>query len=223
MYVSFTRAIVHGFSNYVNFTGRSSRSEYWWWFLFTFLIGLVLSAARIILLLPAIAANRALPAAPSEEDQLRNWLNQGITGQSILPTPASVMHYDIPMGPSLIVAIVSAVLGLILLLPTLSLYIRRLRDAGHRWTTILLPYLGQLLMAFGLVMTFLGFLSGFATAVGGTSSTGSGTQIAGLGVIVFLVGFALWVILEIVLLVFRLQSSRDDPRFLMSEATYNHY
>lgn len=46
----FTQAIASGFSNYVNFSGRSGRSEYWYWVLFNmlayigiFVIGLVLS------------------------------------------------------------------------------------------------------------------------------------------------------------------------------------
>ena len=34
--MSFTQAIGSGFSRYVDFSGRSSRSEYWWWFLFAF-------------------------------------------------------------------------------------------------------------------------------------------------------------------------------------------
>ncbi len=42
--VSFSQAIQMGFNNYVNFNGRSSRSEYWWWCLFTFIIGAVLGA-----------------------------------------------------------------------------------------------------------------------------------------------------------------------------------
>lgn len=36
--VSFGEAIRLFFENYVNFTGRASRSEYWWGFLFTFLM-----------------------------------------------------------------------------------------------------------------------------------------------------------------------------------------
>jgi uncharacterized membrane protein YhaH (DUF805 family) len=35
--VSFTDAISDGFSKYVTFSGRSSRSAYWWWALFGFL------------------------------------------------------------------------------------------------------------------------------------------------------------------------------------------
>ena len=39
--VKFGEAIGIGFKNYVNFGGRATRAEYWWWFLFTNLAGLV--------------------------------------------------------------------------------------------------------------------------------------------------------------------------------------
>ena len=39
--MTFTQAITSGFSNYVNFTGRASRSAFWYWTLFTFLVGIV--------------------------------------------------------------------------------------------------------------------------------------------------------------------------------------
>lgn len=40
--VSFIEAIQMGFQKYCCFKGRASRSEYWWWVLFTFIIGAVL-------------------------------------------------------------------------------------------------------------------------------------------------------------------------------------
>ena len=39
--VGFIQAISLGFSNYFNFQGRATRAEYWWWFLFTNLVGFV--------------------------------------------------------------------------------------------------------------------------------------------------------------------------------------
>ena len=39
--VGFTEAISLGFKNYINFRGRATRAEYWWWFLFVFLGGVV--------------------------------------------------------------------------------------------------------------------------------------------------------------------------------------
>jgi uncharacterized membrane protein YhaH (DUF805 family) len=38
--MGFTQAIASGFRNYVNFSGRACRSEYWFWFLFTFIGGI---------------------------------------------------------------------------------------------------------------------------------------------------------------------------------------
>lgn len=39
--VTFGEAIKLFFTNYVNFTGRASKSEYWWAFLFQFIVGIV--------------------------------------------------------------------------------------------------------------------------------------------------------------------------------------
>jgi uncharacterized membrane protein YhaH (DUF805 family) len=39
--MSFTQAIAAGFQNYVNFSGRASRSEYWFWTLFVVLLSIV--------------------------------------------------------------------------------------------------------------------------------------------------------------------------------------
>ena len=38
--MNFVEAIKSGFQNYVNFSGRAIRSEYWYWTLFTMLVGL---------------------------------------------------------------------------------------------------------------------------------------------------------------------------------------
>lgn len=41
--MNFGQAIKSGFSNYVKFSGRARRSEYWYWILFTFLVSVVAS------------------------------------------------------------------------------------------------------------------------------------------------------------------------------------
>src|SRR6266545_1414640 len=38
--MNFTQAIASGFQNYVNFSGRAARSEYWFWTLFTVLVSI---------------------------------------------------------------------------------------------------------------------------------------------------------------------------------------
>jgi len=60
--VSFTDAIRDGFSKYVTFSGRSSRSAYWWWYLFGVLVLVVslaidyaLGAGGILYVLVALA------------------------------------------------------------------------------------------------------------------------------------------------------------------------
>lgn len=39
--MNFQDAIASGFKNYVNFSGRAARSEYWYWVLFCFILGVV--------------------------------------------------------------------------------------------------------------------------------------------------------------------------------------
>jgi uncharacterized membrane protein YhaH (DUF805 family) len=66
--MNFTDAISSGFSKYVQFQGRASRSEYWYWTLFGFLVsvaaniidsmsgmGFVSAIAGLVLLLPGLA------------------------------------------------------------------------------------------------------------------------------------------------------------------------
>ncbi len=54
--VSFASAIALGFKRYFDFSGRSSRSEFWWWCLFTVFIGLI-PFASLITLIPSLAVN----------------------------------------------------------------------------------------------------------------------------------------------------------------------
>ncbi len=41
--MGFMDAVKSAYGNYFNFNDRSSRSEYWWFFLFTFVMGCILS------------------------------------------------------------------------------------------------------------------------------------------------------------------------------------
>ena len=43
--MSFISAVQSGFRNYVNFKGRATRSEYWWWTLFALILQAVSTAA----------------------------------------------------------------------------------------------------------------------------------------------------------------------------------
>lgn len=61
--MTFGESIQTCFSKYADFTGRASRSEYWWWFLFVFLATMAASVVNdkisalfsIAVLLPGLA------------------------------------------------------------------------------------------------------------------------------------------------------------------------
>ena len=47
--MAFEESVEHVFSNYFNAKGRASRSEYWWWYLFTILASIAVSLLGVIL------------------------------------------------------------------------------------------------------------------------------------------------------------------------------
>lgn len=47
--MTFQEAAKSGFHNYVNFSGRASRSEYWYWVLFALLVAIVASVIDAVL------------------------------------------------------------------------------------------------------------------------------------------------------------------------------
>ena len=60
--MNFQTAIRSGFQNYANFRGRASRSEYWWWTLFSLIVQIVTSGQNsigdvisLVILLPSVA------------------------------------------------------------------------------------------------------------------------------------------------------------------------
>ena len=60
--MSFTQAISSGFKNYVNFKGKASRSEFWFWVLFTVLVSIVVSTLESVI----------WPATEASEDWMQN-------------------------------------------------------------------------------------------------------------------------------------------------------
>lgn len=44
--MNFVEAIKSGYQNYVNFSGRSSRSAFWWWVLFQIIVGVAIAAVE---------------------------------------------------------------------------------------------------------------------------------------------------------------------------------
>lgn len=96
------------FGNYVNFKGRSSRSEYWWIILF----GTILSILAMIGFIAAVVG----AAITSDPDAL---------------SPARIFAH---MGVGLVIfLLIVIVFALAVLLPSLASVIRRYRDAGIPW------------------------------------------------------------------------------------------
>ena len=48
--MTFSEAISSGFRNYVGFSGRASRSEFWYWVLFSVLVSIALSIIDLAVL-----------------------------------------------------------------------------------------------------------------------------------------------------------------------------
>jgi uncharacterized membrane protein YhaH (DUF805 family) len=88
--MGFGEAISSGFSNYVRFEGRASRSEFWYWVLFAFLVGVVTQIIDAVIGMPvtnAIAVlglflpNLAVAARRLHDlDRTAWWLLLALTG-----------------------------------------------------------------------------------------------------------------------------------------------
>ena len=65
--IGFGGAIQRGFKKYAKFDGRASRSEYWWWTLFTTVTGIVLAVPAVVIGIqtsPDGGETPGLPAVP---------------------------------------------------------------------------------------------------------------------------------------------------------------
>lgn len=92
--MNFQQAVTSGFQNYVTFSGRAARSEYWFWTLFSLVVAIVTSIldavlglgilqplSSLALLLPSIAvAARRL----HDLDRTGWWLLLAFTGIGII-------------------------------------------------------------------------------------------------------------------------------------------
>jgi uncharacterized membrane protein YhaH (DUF805 family) len=87
--MGFGQAVSSVFSQYATFSGRARRSEYWYWVLFAFLLGLVASILDAVL-------------------GLHFYKNNGVQ-----------------------VGWASAIVGLLLVLPSIAVTFRRLHDTGR--------------------------------------------------------------------------------------------
>ncbi|MDP9903265.1 DUF805 domain-containing protein [Arthrobacter bambusae] len=113
---SIGEAVKRFFKKYAMFSGRASRSEYWWWYLVSFAVGIVLGV------LMAVLSN-----ASAQEPDAYGY---------VTPDP----------GAGSAAGIIIWILWLLaILLPTLALTVRRLHDANLNGSLViigLVPFLG---------------------------------------------------------------------------------
>lgn len=112
------KAIVLFFKNYVNFSGRSTRSEYWWPILLNYIIAVSLNIALWMILVAAAASGSMDQFAP-----------------------------ELPAG-ALVLLFVIMIYNLAVFIPILSVTIRRFHDIGKSgwWIFIsLVPCIGGIL------------------------------------------------------------------------------
>ncbi|WP_164512052.1 DUF805 domain-containing protein [Lacticaseibacillus daqingensis] len=98
------------FANYVNFTGRTTRREYWWVALFATLFGLIAGLGSSIYMVHQVF---------SHIEQFKTGMDSG--------------NFWSIVGSMLGLIIFWLLVYLVLLLPSLAQSVRRFRDAGVHW------------------------------------------------------------------------------------------
>lgn len=109
------RSVKAFFANYVNFRGRSSRREYWWFILISAIFSSIAGIASFAFIMIAIFGNV-------------DKLTTGMDSHQFWPL----------LGGSAGIVIFWIVLYLAILLPSIALVIRRFRDAGVHWAVFVL-------------------------------------------------------------------------------------
>jgi uncharacterized membrane protein YhaH (DUF805 family) len=126
---TFRQAIKRFFKNYAKFSGRASRSEFWYAMLFVFLVMLIPG------ILSAIGAVQTLTALTSSIDPATGQVSSAaVGGGSILSTVGGIL---------------SGLFGLALVIPCLAISWRRLHDAnfaGPFWFLYFIPFVGWIIV-----------------------------------------------------------------------------
>jgi hypothetical membrane protein len=127
---TFSQAVVRYFKRYARFSGYSSRSEYWWVYLFNVIVGSVFAVLMSVSFLPMMYALSLAHETPD--------------GALLFPDGGAWS-----LMPLTIIVIVLTIYSLATLVPTIALTVRRIRDTGRDWPWIFVgfvPYIGGLLI-----------------------------------------------------------------------------
>lgn len=126
--LNFFEAIKVCFSKYATFSGRARRSEFWWFYL----LGVILNMAFSVLVKWKMAKIAAIESAIYSGVDTNSLMAQAESADTIFYT----------------CAIILSVIGLILFIPMLAAWVRRLHDvgkSGHLLWLILLCGVGGLI------------------------------------------------------------------------------
>ena len=127
---TFSQAVVRYFKRYARFSGYSSRSEYWWVYLFNIIVGSVFAVLMSVSFLPMMYT---LSLAHETPDGALLFPDSGVWA----------------LMPLTIIVVVLIIYSLATLVPTIALTVRRIRDTGRDWPWIFVgfvPYIGGLLV-----------------------------------------------------------------------------
>ena len=116
MTMTFGQSIKHVFGNYATFQGRASRSEFWWWYLFTSIVSFIVF----------------IPAIPWYNDLLNSSMNQAGNAVMVMPPITGLATVGLAL---------STIWSLAILIPTIAVAARRLHDTNKSGWLLLLWFL----------------------------------------------------------------------------------
>lgn len=132
--VSFGGALVRYFQKYARFSGRASLSEFWWMFLWSAILALVISVVLIAVMVPQIT------------ELLRSDMFNTETVEASAAASAAMWGM---IGRFAVVWVIALVIELALVVPSLAIIVRRLHDSdksGHLAWLLLIPSVGHLIV-----------------------------------------------------------------------------
>lgn len=128
--MTFFDAIKSVFKNYANFRGRARRTEFWFFYLLTFIIeqvfGYIIGLLTVPLMLSAFAAGGSEAEAET----------------AVAALGGTIIVY-------LLMALTMFIISLVLLIPSISVSVRRLHDTGRSgWCLLigLIPLIGAIVL-----------------------------------------------------------------------------
>lgn len=122
--MTFGQSITHCFRNYATWQGRAGRAEYWWWYLFSFIVQIPFLVWYVIAI---VAASATISASGGASDPVA----MGALASVFVPI------------------IIMCVIALALILPSLAVAIRRLHDqdkSGGWYWMVFIPSVGGIIL-----------------------------------------------------------------------------